>query len=112
MGKRLSASRNSENMHNIMKFTDGEYRIKAHVSVYDNNTELWHFNNVDIIVSKMFNCYNINMPWEDLEKQNYRDLGLYGYYSTEYSIINYVKKGTYLKIQSSDSNKVIVLDKI
>lgn len=110
MGKKLSGDKNAENMYNIMQFTNGEFSVKAHVSVYVGNKRLWYFNNVNIRISNMPNYYNVNIPWEDLDKFDYRDLGLFGYYSTGYNEMYYSEKGEYLRIESSDSNKVIVLD--
>lgn len=99
-------------MHNVMQFTDGEFIIQANVSVYSGKERIYYFNDVTIQVSDMSNYYNVNIPWEDIAFSDYRSLGLFGYYSTGYNQMYYSQEGQYLRIESSNPDRVIVLDKI
>ena len=50
---------------------------------------------------------NVNIMWEDAGYPDYRDLGLYGYYSTSYVQMSY--HNDELKIKLTDNNIEIVI---
>ena len=50
---------------------------------------------------------NVNIMWEDAEYPDYRDLGLYGYYSTSYVQMSY--HNDELRIKPTDNNIEIVI---
>lgn len=55
-----------------------------------------------------YNRYmNVNIIWEDAGYPNYRDLGLYGYYSTSYVQMSY--HDDELRIKPTDNNIEIVI---
>ena len=50
---------------------------------------------------------NVNIMWEDAGYPDYRDLGLYGYYSTSYVQMSY--HNDELRIKPTDNNIEIVI---
>ena len=59
--------------------------------------------------SDNMNYFNINITWEDALKDNedYHDLGLFGYYSTDYC--NIVQGNGILVISSNNGKRITIV---
>ena len=68
-------------------------------------------NKVEVIVTRNeFGSLNINIAWEDepFKLKNYRDFGLFGYYSTDFGNIEYRDDDNSLTIEDSNRCKIIL----
>lgn len=77
---------------NVVVVKDGKLIVNGKIPVQVSNYDLY---------------MNVNIMWEDAGYPNYRDLGLYGYYSTSYVRISY--HDGELRIKPTDSNIEIVI---
>lgn len=50
---------------------------------------------------------NINIQWEDSGYNNYKDLGLYGYYSSKFCKMKYNAENKFIDIYSGDLQIII-----
>jgi len=67
---------------------------------------------IKVIVSRQHAWQKINILWEDtgLTEDGFHALGLWGTYSTSYSKMRFLKVTNQLKIHSSGSSIVILID--
>ena len=52
--------------------------------------------------------YNVNISWEESGIKNYRDKGLYGYYSTYYCEMEFNEDYNFLKIYSNNDTQISI----
>lgn len=111
MGRRLSERENLDNISAIMKFTQGKYEVEVNISIMEDNKVIEYFKDVNIYSVDCLTYMNVNISWEDFYTSKYKEKGLFGIYSTGYNKFYYSEEGQFLKIESSDSDKIIILNK-
>lgn len=63
---------------------------------------------VPISTNPDYSDQTINIMWEDIGMENYRELGLYGQYSTYYQEMIYDDKDNTLTIIDDENNEIII----
>lgn len=95
-----------------MAFTQGEYEVKVNISIIQDNKVIDFFKDINIYAGNHYTYMDVSITWEDFYTSSYRDMSLCGVYSTGYNMFEYSEEGQFLRIKSSNSNKVIVLSKV
>lgn len=85
---------------------NGTLVLQKNVEVVKNG-ELIVNRTIPVQVSDLNLYMNVNIMWEDAGYPTFRDLGLYGYYSTSYVQISY--HDGELRINPTDNNIEIVI---
>jgi hypothetical protein len=117
-----TASRNFNSIHKIKvnyeKTYEGETFSKTHncgVEVIKSGKTSYEFQEVPISIVHYSNYadsrsgsdwYRFNIYWDDAGASNYTDMGLFGYYDTDYS--NTVIKDNDIYITSSNGKKLVI----
>ena len=68
-------------------------------------------NKVTVIIGEYSNSiYNVNINWEDepYNLEDYKDYGLFGYYSTKFSDMDYDSMSNSLTINDKNGRKIIL----
>ena len=67
-------------------------------------------NKVMVMISSYMDSYNVNINWEDYPYglENYKDYGLFGYYSTAFCEMNYDETSNTLTIKDSNGKKIML----
>ena len=88
MGKKLSFEERLDSLNAIKEFKiDNPGTVKKRVIVRKNGKII--FNDEISVIAGNYNIYyKIDIIWEDVEF-DYRENGLYGYYSSTYSVVTY-----------------------
>jgi len=88
MGKKLSFEESLDSLNAIKEFkSDNPGTVKKRVIALKNGKNI--FNDEISVIAGDYNIYyKIDIIWEDVEF-DYRDNGLYGYYSSTYSVVTY-----------------------
>ena len=113
MGKRLGSNDSATSMNAInllRRDAGGKVIIIANIRVYDSSNDrmLLHFNKSKVQLGIDSQCYKVYMFWEDYGlTEEYHDLGLWGYYSTDFIKMEYDELNKYLRINAIDDDKII-----
>lgn len=88
MGKKLSFEESLDSLNAINEFKiHNPGTVKKRVIVRKNGKNI--FNDEISVIAGNYNIYyKIDIIWEDVEF-DYRENGLYGYYSSTYSVVTY-----------------------
>ena len=88
MGNKISVSERSNSVSALMDYKRNFSTSQKMRVVVKRNHEII-FNNRVIVVIGDYNIYQrVDIMWEDVEP-DYHDIGLYGYYSTDYCRMDY-----------------------
>ena len=88
MGNKISVSERSNSVSALMDYKRNFSTSQKMRVVVKRNHEII-FNNRVIVVIGVYNIYQrVDIMWEDVEP-DYRDIGLHGYYSTDFCRMDY-----------------------
>lgn len=111
MGSKLSNSEKMKSLGAVHDFQQSNgWHAKFNATVLAEKTGTIFFNSkVDVVVSDYRNYYNVNISWEDnlSEDEDYHELGLFGYYSTDYCRMRYSSGA--LIIHSDNNVKITII---
>lgn len=108
MGNKLSISEEGASQRALLDYRiDNGTLVEPRSVVVIKNGELIINEQIPVAVAE-YNIYmRVDIMWEDAGYSNYRDLGLYGYYSTSYVPMSYCDGE--LRIKPTDINIEIVI---
>lgn len=108
MSNKLPASEESASQRALLDYRiDNGTLVEARSVVVIKNGKLIINEQIPVSVSIQNIYMRVDIMWEDAGYPNYRDLGLYGYYSTSYVRMSYLEGE--LRIKPTDSNIEIVI---
>jgi hypothetical protein len=99
-----------ESLRAVQKFLSLGYRQECMVS-FSGFPQIPNLSNkVMVVIGLCIDSYNVNINWEDAPYglSNYKDYGLYGYYSTRFYKMNYNKTYNILTITDSNRKKIML----
>lgn len=108
MSNKLLTSEQSDSYRAVLdyRYDNGTLVLPKNVVVVKNG-ELIVNEKIPVGASDHNIYMRVDIMWEDAGYSNYRDLGLYGYYSTSYERISY--HDGELRIKPTDNNIEIVI---
>ena len=111
MSNKLLTSEQSDSYRAALDYRiDNGTLVEPRSVVVIKNGELIINEQIPVAVAEHNIYMRVDIMWEDAGYSNYRDLGLYGYYSTSYVPMSY--RDGELRIKPTDSNIEIAIKKI
>ena len=107
MGNKLSVGKAQESMSAVLDYLkdNGTLTLPKNVSVIKNG-ELIVNDKIDVLALNFNSYMSVDIMWEDSGYEDYKDLGLYGLYSSSYCLMTYVDR--ILKINSDDNIEIVI----
>lgn len=107
MGNKLSFGEGLESMSAVLAYLEdnGTLTLPKNVSVIKNGKLIVN-DEIDVLALKFNSYMSVDIFWENSGYEDYKDLGLYGLYSSSYYRMTYVDR--ILKIKSDDNVEIVI----
>lgn len=107
MGNKLSFGEGLESMSAVLDYLrdNGTLTLPKNVSVIKNGKLIVN-DKIDVLALKFNSYMRVDILWEDSGYEDYKDLGLYGSYSSSYCRMTYIDG--ILTIKSDDNVEIVI----
>ena len=115
MSKKLSIEQQRSNAKALYYFKqecDSYHLFTSRVKAFSGRGNILFDDDVSVRVVVRHSWEEVEVIWEDigLSEEDYKNLGLYGIYSTTYNKMSFSEKNNQLKIQSNDSKIYLLIN--
>lgn len=109
MSDRLPIGEERESMRAVLDYlkNNGTLTLPKHVSVIKNGKLIVN-DKIDVLALKFNSYMSVDIFWENSGYEDYKDLGLYGLYSSSYYRMTYVDRILKIKSDSDDNVEIVI----